>query len=227
MRNAAYVVMCAALAACAGDPADDGSCLTKDSADVMAKHVSDLTTQIALVAGHQDTQNAVGFISVPHQAETMVNYYTLFMPCTEPTLFDPYCDGTTCSQIECNGEPSWTLHSWYDAAPVEQDGWTYTETKTDVTWPGDGDVLLVDLSGDITGEDGRDWSFSGTADYADGVYTLTETYPNLVDSGATTLEVEVDFEADTVDGTVKVGGGTVAELAGSMTATANAVDLCN
>lgn len=204
----------------AGAGAQDGGgsgggagCLSPDVLSVLDEHLSNVFASGSLLATHPSAAEATSFFHAPGLAEPpgfTAIYASLFMQCSAPTLFDPYCEEDHCTRIECTGEGAgWVEHAYLDTPPFESGGFTFSAASVDNAWADGATGTTFTIAATATGPGGADWSVTGSGALAPSGVTLEESFPSLFSQGAATLSY--DSKA-TPKGGLELGGVVIAEI---------------
>lgn len=196
-----------------GGGSGGGSCLGADVLSTLDDHLQDVIASGSLLATHPSANEATSFFLAPGMPEPpgfVATFASLFMPCSDPTLYDPFCEEGHCTRIECTGEGAgWVNHAYLDSTPFEAGGFSFSAATLDNAWADGATGSTFTIAATATGPGGTDWSMtgSGTLDLA-GV-TLQESYPNLFSAGEATLSYD---SAASPKGGVEVAGVVIAEV---------------
>lgn len=172
--------------------------------EVLELHLADLVGIAELTATHPGPKEAVSFFTAPGYGTFDVAYAgPLIMECSEPLMYDPYCEEGRCSQISCTGQGAgWEVRTWLEPAPVTKGDFEFSAMETKTAWAdGETGMSFTLTSTAVRGQE--DWSVSGlgTLNLAKTM-TVEETFPALVPGATTVL-------TDAVDGQVHAGALTV------------------
>jgi hypothetical protein len=177
-----------------GTPPDDSGTVPDDSGtdtgiadctddailDLLSIHLADLAASGVVLVGHAGKREAVGLFVLPGWVGVSAQYATLVEACTEPLLYDSWCDGALCWQLECTGKGASVItHGWL-AHPVTSDEVAIDEAAVDTLWSEETGDVTYDLVSSSTGPDKADISVDGTGTLqVDGTHTLIEAYTGL------------------------------------------------
>lgn len=180
--------------------ATDGSTSTGGTADgclapeifaVLDQHAHDLAATAGLLATHPSADEVTGFMLAPAlpAPPALAGSFAgpLIMTCSDPFLYDEYCEEGRCSQLECTGEGSaWINHLWIEPA-VMNDPWSFEEVHIHLRWSG-GSGTAIDIETISSGPDGVDMSMTAVGEMDVNGMSITETFPALHPAGATELQ---------------------------------------
>ena len=175
-----------------GDLGD--GCLAPEIFAAIDQHAHDLVGSSELLAADASAGEVVGFMlapALPEPPAIAAQFASLFMQCSGPVLYDEYCDGGLCSQIECTGQAmGWINHMWIEPA-IDGDPWSFEEVHIHQRWSG-GDGFTFDIETTATGPDGADMSLTGAGEMDSTGMSVLETFPALHRAGPTVLEYADD-----------------------------------
>lgn len=227
--NRALLLTSAALALACGDDLPDTAggdgatqaCLPADVLAAINRHALDLVGTAALLAGHPSAAEVTGFMrapALPAPPALSAAFASLVMPCSEPLVFDAFCEEGRCSRIECTGRGAgWTHHLWIQR-PVAAKGWMIEAVDVYLYWE-DGrsgtPFVITTMEESPAGVDAS-MSTTGAMD-VDGM-SFVATFPALHPAGRTVLEYVDDAAGyhgwltidDTVAAEVDATGNLVA-----------------
>jgi hypothetical protein len=175
-----------------GDLGD--GCLPPEVFAAIDQHAHDLAITASLLADHPSTNEVTGFLLAPGLSDPPAlpsQFASLFMPCSDVVLYEPYCESGRCSQIECTGEGSaWINHMWIEPA-IDGDPWSFEEVHLHQSWSG-GTGIGFDITTISTGPDGTDMSLTGSGEMDVSSMYFTETFPALHPAGLSVFEYAED-----------------------------------
>ncbi|MBL8741596.1 MAG: hypothetical protein JNK04_10895, partial [Myxococcales bacterium] len=138
-------------------------------------------------AGHGGTNEAAGFFLAPGLPEPpaiIATFAGLFMACTEPVLFDPFCDQGRCTQIECTGDGAgWSYHFSLDES-VSAEGFALASVNIDHHWADGDSGTTFDFATEATGPADRSWNATGNGALGLDAASIELTFPALFGSPA-------------------------------------------
>ena len=139
------------------------------------------------LAGHGASNEAAGFFIAPGLPEPpaiIATFAGLFMACTEPVLFDPFCDQGRCTQIECTGDGAgWSYHFSLDET-VSAAGFSLASVDIAHHWADGESGTTFDFATEATGPGDRSWNATGSGALGQDSATLELTFPTLFGSPA-------------------------------------------
>ena len=149
--------------------------------EILTTHLAELATSGTLLDGHASESEAVALFVLPGYVGTSAQYATLIAPCSKPLLYDPWCDGDLCWQLECTGKGAGVItHGWLASPPIVAGDVELVDATVDTEWVESSDEVVYHLVSTSTGPDDVDLSVDGTGTLApDGTTTLVETYAGL------------------------------------------------
>ncbi|MFT4626236.1 MAG: hypothetical protein ACI8PZ_004913 [Myxococcota bacterium] len=201
------------------DTDTEDACPSDEHLEVISRHLDDLAGDATFALTHPGPRESVGFVSLPAWGGGPVNYFSLFMECADPLVFDAYCDGDLCWQTECiDPGRSWIQHGSINGAPlVRADLWEFTDGHASVEWIDDGSSdFTVSFDGHINDPAGADFSLTGTGTVHGEIMEVVAGYPGLVAGHATDVTATLDLHAGVASGAVTVDDTEVAVLAGAV-----------
>jgi hypothetical protein len=181
------------------------------------QHAHDLVASADLLATHPSEAEVTGFLRAPGLPEppALTAQYAgpLIMPCSDPLVYEAFCEEGRCSQIECTGQGAgWLNHLWIEPA-LPGEPFAFEEVHLHLRWSG-GTGTTFDITTTSTGPDGIDMSMTadGTMDVDE--LAVVETYPAIHPAGEAVLTYGDDAAgfsgnltiADIVVAEVDVGG---------------------
>jgi hypothetical protein len=197
-----------------GADVDFTACVPTDAFLAIDRHVLDLVSTAGALAGHPSQAEATGFMlapALPAPPALAASFAgPLVMTCSEPLVYDAFCEEGRCSQLECTGRGAgWRNHLWIEE-PVESKGWSIESVDVSLVWEDGATVTSFTIETQATAPHGTDASMiaAGTMD-VDGL-TVVEQFPRLHPYGAATLEY-ADDEAG-LRGRIVIDGVVTAEV---------------
>ena len=197
----------------------DVTCVPEPIREALAMHAIHFVGNVAQSVRHVGVRESVAWLSLPGWNDGSFTFLDL-LGCDGPQLYDEWCDGTTCFQLECNEPvPSWTTHIRLDGVPTTRDGWSFDSGSMTITWPGGPpDDLDFTLSLVATDPDGNDFTTDGFGSISGTLVSLHETFPELVPGSSSVLDLSVDIadqdhSSSALTGGFEVEGVQVAEWA--------------
>ena len=175
-----------------GGPGD--GCLPPEIFVAIDQHAHDLVASADLLATHPSENEVTGFLSAPGLPEPPALAASfagpLVMTCSDPLLYDEFCEEGRCSQIECTGRgPGWINHVWVEPALAGE--WTFEEVHVHLRWSG-GTGTAFDITTTSTAPGGVDVSLTGEGTMDVDAMSVIETFPAMHDAGPTVLEYADD-----------------------------------
>lgn len=169
-------------------------CLPADVFAAIDQHAHDLVSTADLLATHPSEAEVTGFMLAPGLPEPPALAASfagpLVMTCSQPLLYDEFCEEGRCMQIECTGEGSgWINHVWVEPAIAGE--WSFDEVHLHLHWSG-GSGVTFDIETTSTGPGGEDMSLVGTGEMDVANMSVIETFPALHVAGDTVLEYADD-----------------------------------
>ena len=169
-------------------------CLPPDIFAAIDQHAHDLVSTADLLATHPSQAEVTGFMLAPGLPEPPALAASfagpLVMTCSEPLLYDEFCEEGRCMQIECTGDgPGWINHVWVEPAIAGE--WSFDEVHLHLHWSG-GSGVTFDITTTSTGPGGEDMSLVGTGEMDVASMSVIETFPALHVAGDTVLEYADD-----------------------------------
>ncbi len=187
-------------------------CVPDDVLDPLGEFISAMDASASVVAGHGFAGEAVAFFQapgLPSPPALLGSFAGLFMQCSMPVLFDPFCEQGRCSRLECPGRSTnWINHLYLERPPFVAGGFTFDSVTLDVRWSEGSDGVAYDLVVESTGPADRIWNMSATGAIDETTWTLNAVFPSLLDAGEATLSVS---EMAGLTATLAVDGVIVAE----------------
>jgi hypothetical protein len=203
-------------AASAGGGGGGAACLPADVLTELNTFLTSFGQASALLAGHPGPSEATGFFLAPGLPEppAVVAIFAgpLVMVCSEPLLYDPYCEEGRCSRIECTGDGAgWDFHFYLDS-PLQSDGFSFSQLDIDHHWADGASGTTFDFALVAMGPEDRSWDATGTGalDLESGALDLT--FPDLLGHAADLTYLSAPSGDE---GTLIVDGVTVATVNGS------------
>jgi hypothetical protein len=189
------------------------SCLPDEIFDAIDQHAHDLVATAALLATHPSEAEVTSFLLAPGLPDppALAAQFAgpLIMTCSDPLLYDEFCEMGRCSQIECTGEgSSWISHVWLEPAIVDEP-WSFEEVHIHLHWSG-GTGTTFDIETMATAPGGEDVSLVGTGVMDLDSMSVTETFAALHPAGDTVLEYADD--AGGYSGQLTIADVVVAEV---------------
>jgi hypothetical protein len=189
-------------------------CAPPDVLSVLQEYLDDLHLSADLLATHPSAVEAVGFFHAPGLPQPPANgasFYSLFMVCSGPVLYDPYCDQGLCSQLECtSNDASWANHLSIDSPPQTHGDFTYLNATIDIAWMDGATGIAFGTMTESTGANATNWSLSGTGTMDTMGVTLQADFPALFPRGSATLTYEGGMNA--FSGGIVIGEVLIAEV---------------
>lgn len=199
------------------------TCLPDGAVDVLQRHLEHVDSAVGLLVGHPSSVEAIAFLDAPG-FEGPLNYFSLFQPCAEPTLYDEYCDPETglCSQIECTGDGAgWVVHLRNGRA-LDAGAFHFEAITGTVAWADGSEGFDWTVASTGTDDGGIDWSTTGagsvTPSGSSWSWTLAEALPAMSPAGPADLTVEHGPSGGS--GSVVIGAVTVATIGDELAITA-------
>ncbi|MBL8739862.1 MAG: hypothetical protein JNK04_02175, partial [Myxococcales bacterium] len=165
-----------------------GACVPADVLAELNEFVTTFGQAAALLAGHPGPSEATGFYLAPGLPEPPAVVATfagpLIMVCSDPLLYDPYCEQGHCSRIECTGDgAAWDFHFYLDG-PFQSDDFSFSQLDIDHHWADGAAGTTFDFALAATGPADRVWDATGTGalDLESGALELT--FPDLLGHAA-------------------------------------------
>jgi hypothetical protein len=194
-----------------GDTGD--GCLPPEIFAAIDQHAHDLAVTAGFLATHPSASEVTGFMLAPALPEppALAAQFAgpLIMTCSEPLLYDEFCEEGRCSQIECTGQGAgWINHMWIEPA-IDGDPWSFEEVHIHQMWSG-GDGITFDIETIASGPGGADMSLTGAGVMDTGGMSVLETFPALHRAGPTVLEYADD--AGGYSGQLTIADVVVAEV---------------
>lgn len=207
--------------ACGGKPpGEDGgdedltACVPTDVFTAIERHALDLVGTAGLLAGHPSEAEVTGFLLAPGlpapPALSASFAGPLVMTCSEPLVYDRFCEEGRCSQIECTGlGAGWRHHLWLEA-PVQSDGWAIEEVDVSIVWEegATGTWFSIATTGSGPEETDMTMTAAGLMDVDELVFA--EEFPGLHPAGVTRLAYTDDSTG--YRGQLSIGDVVVAEV---------------
>jgi hypothetical protein len=197
------------------DTDTSAACLSETTTTALARHVDDLGQSGALLLGHAGPREAVSAFLFPGYTGLVAQYATLLQACTAPALFEEWCEGGLCWQLECTGEGAGHVtHGRLESPPLRVNGFVLEAATADTAWfEATGEVILTMASTESSPE-GVDLSMTGTSTLLpEGTVVIEEAFPGLVEGGAV-LSATLDLAATSISGQLVGGSGVMAEWDG-------------
>lgn len=169
-------------------------CLPPEIFAAIDQHAHDLVASADLLATHPSENEVTAFLSAPGLPEppALVASFAgpLVMTCSDPLLYDEFCEEGRCSQIECTGQgPGWINHVWVEPALAGE--WTFDEVHVHLRWTG-GTGTAFDITTTSTAPGGEDVSLTGEGMMDVDAMSVIETFPAVHAAGPTVLEYADD-----------------------------------
>jgi hypothetical protein len=170
-------------------------CLAPEVFAAIDQHAHDLDATAGLLAGHPSSNEVTGFMLAPGLPEppALPSSFAgpLIMMCSDPLVYDEFCEEGRCMQIECTGEGSaWINHVWIEPA-IDGDPWSFDEVHLHLHWSG-GTGTSIDITTTSIGPGGVDMSLTGEGEMDVDSMTVTETFAALHPAGITVFEYAND-----------------------------------
>ncbi len=166
----------------------NGECVPADVLSELNEFLTTFGQAAALLAGHPGPSEAAGFYLAPGLPEPPAVVATfagpLIMVCSDPLLYDPYCEQGHCSRIECTGDGAgWDFHFYLDG-PFQSDDFSFSQLDIDHHWADGAAGTTFDFALAATGPADRVWDAIGTGalDLESGALELT--FPDLLGHAA-------------------------------------------
>lgn len=190
---------------------DDG-CLPPEIFAAIDQHAHDLAATADLLATHPSQNEVTGFLLAPGLPEPPALAASfagpLVMTCSDPLLYDEFCEEGRCAQIECTGEGAgWINHVWVEPAIVGD--WSFDEVHIHVRWSG-GTGASFDIVTTSTAPGGEDVSLMGDGTMDIDGMSVVETLALVHPAGPTVLEYADDAGGFT--GQLTIADVVVAEV---------------
>ena len=169
-------------------------CLPPEVFAAIDQHAHDLVSTAELLASHPSENEVTGFLLAPGLPEppslTASFAGPLVMTCSDPLLYDEFCEEGRCMQIECTGQgPGWINHVWVEPAIAGE--WSFDEVHLHLNWSG-GSGVTFDITTTSTAPGGEDMSLVGAGEMDVASMSVIETFPALHVAGDTVLEYADD-----------------------------------
>jgi hypothetical protein len=180
------------LVACAEDGDEETTaCLPMEVLAAIDQHATDLAATAAGLAGHPSRVEATGFFLAPGlpapPALSASFAGPLVMVCSEPLVYDPFCEEGRCSQLECTGRGAgWRNHLWLEQ-PVQNDGWLIEEVDVSIVWEEGGTGTSFTIETIATAPNGRDASMTANGVMDVDTLGVVERFTELHPEGETKL----------------------------------------
>jgi hypothetical protein len=192
-------MLCVSLVvACAGEPPggvggdeDRTACLPTDVFTALDRHLLDLASTAGALAGHPSESEVTGFLLAPGLPTPPALFASfagpLVMTCSEPLVYDSFCEEGRCSQIECTGRGAgWGHHLWLEE-PVPSDGWVIEAVDVSIVWEEAATETWFSISTTAIGPEETDMTMTGAGLMGDDALVFSEQFPGLHRAGVTRL----------------------------------------
>lgn len=174
-----------------GDDEDRTACLPTDVFMALDRHVLDLVGTAGALAGHPSESEVTGFLLAPGlptpPALSASFAGPLVMTCSEPLVYDSFCEEGRCSQIECTGRGAgWRNHLWLEE-PVQSDGWTIEGVDVSIVWEDGATDTWFSITTTAIGPEETDMTMTGAGVMDVDELVFSEQFPGLHPAGVTRL----------------------------------------
>lgn len=190
------------------------ACLPPDVLATLNAHVDELFATTQLTASHPSEFEAVSFYAVPGMPTPpaiSAQFASLFMICSAPTLYDPFCEEGRCTRIECTGDGAGLIvHAYLDAPPFVSGDWNFATADLDIAWADGATGITFTIALDATGPAGKNWAMTGNGSMDLGVLEISEVFTELFPEGDGTMTYNAD--PNTASGSIDVAGVDVATV---------------
>lgn len=214
------------VAACGGEApsevdGDEGrtACLPTDVFTAIDRHVLDLASAAGALAGHASEAEVTGFLLAPGLPAPPALFASfagpLVMTCSEPLVYESFCEEGRCSQIECTGRGAgWRNHLWIED-PVQSEGWAIEEVDVSIIWEDGATDTWFSIATTAIGPEETDMTMSAAGVMDIDELVFSEQFPGLHPAGVTRLAYTDDATGhrgqlsidDVVVAEVDVAGG--------------------
>jgi hypothetical protein len=157
--------------------------LDEEVLGVLSVHAHDLSLSAILLAGHASEREMVGFFVVPGLSGEDGVPGSFLIPvdtCSEPTMFDPFCEMNRCSRLACTGEGAgWTVSYWLEE-PAQIAEFDFESARVDTTWADGATGIGFELQTAATGPGDRAWDVIGSGTMDVDAIEATVTFQKLL-----------------------------------------------
>lgn len=201
MKKALLCVLLSLVTACVEAPEEVGggmeftACVPTDVFAAIDRHALDLVSTAGALAGHASQAEATGFMlapALPTPPALAASFAgPLVMTCSEPLVYDAFCEEGRCTQLECTGRGAgWRNHVWLEE-PVRSKDWSIESVDISLVWEEGATGTSFTIETQAIAPHGSDASMTaeGTMD-VEGL-RVVERFPRVQPYGITVLDYAV------------------------------------
>ena len=177
-------------------------------------HLQELRASTGLMAAQPSANQPIGFLlapGLPLPPATAIRYANVpGLPCADPTVHPPVCDGAHCYQVECTGNGTEWMTLLWNESPIDDEQWRIEHVWVLSSWNEAEPGIEFAIASDGRTHAGANASMLAHGRIIDSGMHVIEQYPMLSEVG----EVWLTFvwENDVFAGDLRIGDFLVARV---------------